>query len=119
MLVLESLECLFLCEFLSRAIALRLSNAVGVIRFCNNDSQSMFKHNKAPNTTKAEFANTVDPDEPSHLDLQCWHSSLSFFNKMLFILKVFQNFADVILLSAFLALYATTRGPQGQNTKVR
>ena len=31
---------------------------------------------KAPNTTKAEFANTVDPDETahnelSHLDLQC------------------------------------------------
>ena len=31
---------------------------------------------KAPNTTIAEFANTVDPDEmahnePSHLDLQC------------------------------------------------
>ena len=36
---------------------------------------------KAPNTTKAEFANTVDPDEtahnePSHLDLQCLPSSL-------------------------------------------
>ena len=31
---------------------------------------------KVPNTTTAEFANTVDPDEtarnePSHLDLQC------------------------------------------------
>ena len=31
---------------------------------------------KAPNTTTAEFANTVDPDEtahnePSHLDPQC------------------------------------------------
>ena len=36
---------------------------------------------KAPYTTIAEFANTVDPDEtahnePSHLDLQCLHSSL-------------------------------------------
>ena len=36
---------------------------------------------KAPNTTRAEFANTVDPDEkahyePSHLDLQCLPSSL-------------------------------------------
>ena len=36
---------------------------------------------KAPNTTKAEFANTVDPDEtshnePSHPDLQCLPSSL-------------------------------------------
>ena len=36
---------------------------------------------KAQNATKAEFANTVDPDEmahnePSHLDLQCLPSSL-------------------------------------------
>ena len=36
---------------------------------------------KAPNTTKAEFANTVDPDEmahnePSQLDLQCLPYSL-------------------------------------------
>ena len=36
---------------------------------------------KAPNTTIAEFANTVDPDEtahnePSHLDLQCLPYSL-------------------------------------------
>ena len=35
---------------------------------------------KAPSTTIAEFANTVDPDEmahnkPSHLALQCLHSS--------------------------------------------
>ena len=35
----------------------------------------------APNTTKAELANTVDPDEMahielSHLDLQCLPSSL-------------------------------------------
>ena len=38
---------------------------------------------KAPNTTIAEFANTVDPDEtahyePSHLDLQCLPSSFLF-----------------------------------------
>ena len=36
---------------------------------------------KAPNTTIAEFANTVDPDEtahnePSRPDLQCLHCSL-------------------------------------------
>ena len=32
---------------------------------------------KAPNTTKAEFANTVDPDELSHPDLQCLPSGLT------------------------------------------
>ena len=37
--------------------------------------------NKAPNTTLAEFANTVDPDETahnelSHLHVQCLPSSL-------------------------------------------
>ena len=62
-----------------------------------------------PNTTTAEFANTIDSDEtaynePSHLDLQCLPSTL-FFNKMKFILEVFQNFANVILTSAFFALY--------------
>ena len=36
---------------------------------------------KTPNTTLAEFANTVDPDEmahnwPFHLDLQCLPSSV-------------------------------------------
>ena len=36
---------------------------------------------KAPNTTIAEFANTLDPDEmahyePSHIGLQCLPSSL-------------------------------------------
>ena len=56
---------------------------------------------KAPNTTTAEFANTVDPDEtaqnePSHLDIQFW-----FFNMIQLILKVFRNFAGVILSSAF------------------
>ena len=65
---------------------------------------------KAPNTTIAEFANTVDPDEtahnePSHLDLQCLPSSLSFFKIVQFTLKVFLNFADAILSSAFFALY--------------
>ena len=58
---------------------------------------------KAPNTTIAEFANNVDPDEPSHLDLQCLHSSFLFFNIIQSIFKVFRNFADIILLSAFLA----------------
>ena len=62
---------------------------------------------KAPYTTKAEFANTVDPDEtaqyePSHLDLQCLSSGLLSFNIIQFILKVFRNFADIILSSAFL-----------------
>ena len=38
---------------------------------------------KPPNTTIADFANTIDPDElahtePSHLDLQCLHSILIF-----------------------------------------
>ena len=65
---------------------------------------------KAPNTTKSEFANTVDPDEtahnePSHLDLQCLPSSPLIFNIIQFELKVFGNLADIILLSAFLALY--------------
>ena len=31
---------------------------------------------KAPNTTIAEFANTVDHNEPSHLNLQCLPTSL-------------------------------------------
>ena len=73
-----------------------------------------FLNFKAPYTTKAEFANTVDPDEtahhePSHLDLQCLSSSPFIFNIIkLFELKVFENFADVILSSAFLALYELT-----------
>ena len=64
---------------------------------------------KAPNTTKAEFANTVDQDETahdelSHLDLHCLLSSPSIFNIIQFELKVFENFADAILPSAFLML---------------
>ena len=40
-----------------------------------------FLTRKAPNTTIAEFASTVDPEEtahnePSHVDLQCLPSSL-------------------------------------------
>ena len=54
---------------------------------------------------KAEFANTVDPNEPSHLDLQYWPSSPLLFNIIQFELKVFGNFADVILSSAFLVLF--------------
>ena len=47
----------------------------------NEYTQSMFLTHNEPNTTIAEFANTVDPDEtahnePSHLDLQCLPSSL-------------------------------------------
>ena len=63
-----------------------------------------------PNTAKAEFANTVDPDETahyelSHLDPQCLLSSPLIFNMIQFELKVFENFADVILSSDFFALY--------------
>ena len=63
-----------------------------------------------PNATKAEFANTVDPDEtalnePSHLDLQCLLTSPLICNKIQFEQKDFENFADIILSSAFLALY--------------
>ena len=43
--------------------------------------------------------------EPSHLDLQYLPSSLLFLNIKQVILKSFRNFADVILLSAFFALY--------------
>ena len=54
-----------------------------------------------PNTTKAEFASTVNPDE-SHetaLDLQCLPSSLLVFNMIhvQFEMKVFGNSADIIL----------------------
>ena len=62
------------------------------------------------NTTKAEFANTVDPDEmahhePSYLDIQCLPSSILIYNLIQFELKVFfLNFADVILLPTFLVL---------------
>ena len=64
----------------------------------------------APNTTIAEFPNIVDPDEMaqnelSHLDLQCLPSSPKSFHMIQFELKVFENFADVILSSAFLPLY--------------
>ena len=46
-----------------------------------DDFHIFFLTPKAPNTTIAEFANTVDPDEmahiePSHLDLQCLPSSI-------------------------------------------
>ena len=68
-----------------------------------------------PNTTKAEFANTVDPDETahkelSHLDLQCLPSSPLIFNIIQFELKVFENFANKSLSSAFSALYHELNG---------
>ena len=68
---------------------------------------------KTPNTTTAEFTNTVDPDvtahnDLSHLDLQCLPSSLSFFNIIQFILTVFPNICRHNLLSAFWALYVLT-----------
>ena len=64
---------------------------------------------EATNTTKAEFANFVDPDEtdpnePSHLDLQCLLWVFEFFNLKQFEQEVFGNFADAIMASAFLAL---------------
>ena len=37
----------------------------------------------------------------SHVDPQCLSSSLSIFNTIQIALKVFRNFADVIVLSAF------------------
>ena len=50
-------------------------------RFHLNGERKETLTHKAPNTTIAEFANTIDPDEathnaPSHLDLQCLPSSL-------------------------------------------
>ena len=62
-------------------------------------------NNTAPNTTKAEFANTVDPNETAHLDLQYLPSCPLIFDIIQFELKVFGNFADVILSSAFLMLF--------------
>ena len=49
---------------------------------------------KAPDTTKADFANTVDPDEtahnePSHQDQQCLPPSILIYNIIQFELKVF------------------------------
>ena len=60
---------------------------------------------KAPDTIIVELANTADPDEtahnePSHRDLQCF-----FFNIIQLILTVFRHLADIILSSAFLALF--------------
>ena len=62
---------------------------------------------KAPNTTTAEYENTVDldemaHDEQSHLEPQSLPSSLCIFN-ILQVEKIFffLNFADVILPSAF------------------
>ena len=54
------------------------------------------------NTEIAEFVNIVDPDESTHyklphLNLQYLPSSFGFINKIQFILKVFRNFADIIL----------------------
>ena len=46
----------------------------------NKIEQILYLTSKAPNTTIADFAKTVDPDETAHLDLQCLPSSLWFFN---------------------------------------
>ena len=46
-----------------------------------------FLNLKAPNTTKADFANTVDPYETAHQ--QCLLSSILIFNIIQFELKVF------------------------------
>ena len=58
----------------------------------------------APNTTKADFANTVDPEEtahnePSHLDPQCLPLSILIYKIIQFELSVFKNIADMILPS--------------------
>ena len=47
---------------------------------------------KAPNTTIAEFANTADPDELSHLDLQCLLSKVLFFQHKTVSIKSFLKF---------------------------
>ena len=61
---------------------------------CSNDrinkSCGFTLNPEALNITIAEFANTVHPDETAHNEP--------------FMFKVFRNLADVILLSAFLAL---------------
>ena len=46
---------------------------------------------KVPNTTIAEFANTVDPDETAHYDRVCPLVLIQF------ILKVFRNITDCFL----------------------
>ena len=68
-------------------------------------SVSFLLTHKAPNTTIAEFANAVDPDEtahnePSHLDLKCLPYSLTFQHYTVYIEFFFEN-----LSSAFLAFY--------------
>ena len=40
------------------------------------EDKNIIKTRKVPNTTIAEFAKTVDPDETAHLDLKCLPSSL-------------------------------------------
>ena len=50
-------------------------------KFSKNLKNKILITLKAPNTTIAEFANTVDPDEtahnePCHQDLQCLPTSL-------------------------------------------
>ena len=62
---------------------------------------------EAPNTTIAEFANTVDLDwmtrnEPSHLDLQCLPSSLFVFSRIGFELKKFLKFCRCYFVVCFL-----------------
>ena len=62
---------------------------------------------KAPITTKAEFANTVDPDEmahnePSHLDLQCLPSIHLNFNKIQFELRSYWKFCRRNFVVCFL-----------------
>ena len=62
---------------------------------------NLFLTCKAPNTTIAEFANTVDPDETAHMSRLIWIYSVCPLFFIQFILKVFRKFADVILLFAF------------------
>ena len=63
---------------------------------------------KAPNTTIAEFTNTVGPDETAHNGRLIRIYSVctvvfDFQQNTIYIGKFFRKFADVILSSAFLA----------------
>ena len=72
------------------------------------DSHPLYLLILNPNTTIAEFANTVDPDEtaqnePSHQDPQCLPSSTLIYNIIQFELKVFRNFCRRNFVVCFFA----------------
>ena len=72
-------------------------------------SATEIKTLKAQNTSKADFANTVDKDEkahyePSHLDPQCLPSSILIYNIIQFELKVVLKFCRRNFVVCFLVL---------------